>query len=394
MGLFRFRRKGRKQPEPELPREITPGTLEEEWLYQTISDYAGEAVYTMEGVELRDQGLCLWADFNHQNPQVLQMVLHCSHGDFIEDIEELLISSGPDLKKQLAGLKSQVTGLVLEPILHGLSRQSGTPEEIIVMGNRHRFYACESDTRCRFKDKEEFQSQVPDKSLWLRFKEQILLYIGGKRHYWIKLYQSHFGDSYFCEVRINNRLVYELTELLEEDVKQYEVTDWEQKETVFLYQDVETSVESPFTARQVRQYARQAIGFFTEDIDYDEVYSRLLKLTEDESLSADLFHLIPEIFCFLCLPDADTLKKEFLLHREGEKRSHMVHQTQISAYSWCEEAVEKYLSIEKPERDTIGKIINLSSTAKALSPMLQKGGSLKGLKHALLLPVPENYVLR
>lgn len=409
MGLFHFGKKKKKQADLESAgqdsaffdseketqsKEIIPATREEEWLYETIKGYADDAIYTMEGVELKEEGLCLWAEFYQQNPQVMQMSLHCSHESFTDDIEEFLISTGPDRDKQLEGLAAQITGLVLEPVLHGLSRRSGTSEEVMVMDEPHRFYVCESDTVCRFKSREEFQSQVPDKSLWLRFKDQILPFIGKKRNYWIKLYQSHFGDSVFCEVRINNRVVHELTEILEQDVRQYEVTDWEQKETCFLIQDPETSIEYPYTARQVRRYSRQAIELFASEIGYDDIYSVLAEVTGDDSLSADLFHLIPEIFCFLCFPDADRIHKEFLLRREGEKKSSMVYATQLSAYGWCEEAIEKYLSEERPEREIIGKIINYSSTAKALSPIIQKGGSVKGLKHALLLPVPEDYVLR
>ena len=134
--------------------------------------------------------------------------------------------------------------------------------------------------------------------------------MGRKNNYWIKLYESHFGDEINCEVRINNRIIPELTALLTEDVKKYAVTDWDQKQTVLLWQDKETRVEQPFTAAQVKEYAGQAIHLFAEKIEYDDIYDRILRMTGDESLSCELFFSAAGDFLSLLYSGHGDLQQE------------------------------------------------------------------------------------
>ena len=148
------------------------------------------------------------------------------------------------------------------------------------------------------------EENVPQSSLWQRFKAEIIPYLGCKRNYWLKLYQSNFANELNCEVRINERLVPELSELLTQDAQKYAVTDWDQKQTVMLLQDTATSLDYPFSAAKVREYALQALRMFAAGQDSDTVFQRLWADCGDVSLSCDLAHYLPEICCFKCVREA------------------------------------------------------------------------------------------
>ena len=155
---------------------------------------------------------------------------------------ELLVATGADPEEQLQGMADQVERLVLEPLLNALQGQNGTWEAWRLQGREHLFLACESLLMGRCKAQEIFEENVPQSSLWQRFKAEIIPYLGCKRNYWLKLYQSNFANELNCEVRINERLVPELSELLTQDAQKYAVTDWDQKQTVMLLQDTATSL--------------------------------------------------------------------------------------------------------------------------------------------------------
>ncbi len=393
--MFEFGKKkdhqdsGTNEETQKMPK-ISP----EEWMRRVIC-------MNMEGAELQkdcvfvpETGMKIWTEFWQSQPQMLQMALHCSHPEFTDEIEEFLVAPGDDITQQLQELADQVMELVLIPVLSGLSGGAGEKKTVTLLGTEHSFSVGRSHIMSRFRDQEAVEKQVPSEGLFNRFETEVLAHVGRKNNYWIKLYESHFGDEINCEVRIKNRIIPELTALLTEDVKKYAVTDWDQKQTVLLWQDKETRVEQPFTAAQVKEYAGQAIHLFAEKIEYDDIYDRILRMTGDESLSCELFFLLPEIFCLYCIQDMETSSRRILLCSPGKQDPPAVHESQIGCYNWLCEAVERYLSEERPDNSVLLEIINLSSSAKAISAAIQNGSDLKNLRQVLAVSVPDGYVLR
>lgn len=393
--MFEFWKKKDCQ-EPVMEEELQKKSkiFPEEWMYRTIC-------MNMEGAELQKDcvfvpktGMKIRAEFWQSQPQMLQMELHCSHPDFTDEIEEFLVAPGADIMQQLQELADQTMELILSPLLRGLSSDTGEKKTVTLLGTEHSFSVSRSNIMSRFRDREAVEKQVPSEGLFNRFETEILAHVGRKNNYWIKLYESHFGDEINCEVRINNRIVPELTALLTEDVKKYAVTDWDQKQTVLLLQDKKTRMDQPFTAAQVREYAVQAIHMFAGKVQYDDIYDQILKMTGDESLSCELFFLLPEIFCLYCIQDMNTSSRQILLCSSGESDHPAVYESQIGCYNWICEAVERYLSEERPDNSVLLEIINLSSSAKAISAAIQNGSDLTNLRQILAVSVPDGYVLR
>ena len=384
--MFGFNKKKREQ-EPEITRET--------WMYRTICMNIDGAVEKTDCVEVPAMGLRISVVF-YDAPQMLQMELYCEHPDFTDTITEFMVAPGETVQQQLQDLANQTMGLVLNPVLNALSHREGDWHTVTVLDTKHKFYASESASMSRCRDRQAFERYVPREEMWRRLHKEILPFLGRKSNYWIKLYESHFGDEINCEVRINNRIVPELTELLEKEVQECPARDWDQKQTVLLVQAPETCIKYPFTAKQVREYARQVIHILanTEDIDYNEMFEKILAMTGDASLSCELCILLPEIFSYLCIQNADIPNKQFVLCGEGLPENHSVRQTQIGSYGWIEEAVEQYLSTEQPSNDVLIKIINLSASAKAFLSAMEGGSNIKELRHAVAISVPEGYVLR
>ena len=392
--MFGFRKKSPVESgaagEPERDYTVFAEGMQQFWRRRLPGAELGQ-----DGViTVPELGLRLWQEFYQQHPQILQMVLHCNHPDFTDDLTELLVATGADPEEQLQGMADQVERLVLEPLLNALQGQNGTWEAWRLQGREHLFLACESLLMGRCKAQEIFEENVPQSSLWQRFKAEIIPYLGCKRNYWLKLYQSNFANELNCEVRINERLVPELSELLTQDAQKYAVTDWDQKQTVMLLQDTATSLDYPFSAAKVREYALQALRMFAAGQDSDTVFQRLWADCGDVSLSCDLAHYLPEICCFKCVREADTPNKTFILRSKGWADDLQLRETQIGCYDWCEQAINEFFSVDKPSRDTETQIISYGATAKAMNAAIQKGSQTKNMRFSMLFWVPDDYILR
>ncbi len=385
--MFGFGKKEKKE-------ERQPSISMEEWMYETICMNVEGAQNRGAFVEIPGASLKVWAEFFPPQPQMLQMALHCSHPEFTDEIEEFLVGPGNDTLQQLQDLAGQAMGLVLAPILSVLTAGECERKITRLDEEEHEFYSGVSNTISRCRDRESMERHVPRQGLFERFEQEILEHVGKKNNYWIKLYESHFGNEINCEARINNRIVPELTALLTEDVQNCAAMDWDQKQTVLLLQDPSTRTDGLFTAAQIQEYAGQAIHMLAGEVPYDDIYGRLLELTGDESLSFELLYLLPEIFCFRCLQDFDTCRRKILLYRPGQQESLALNESQIGSYNWMETAVERYLSEERPDNSVLLQIIRLSSSAGALSAAMEKGSSMKNGRHFIALNVPEHYVLR
>lgn len=375
------------------------------WLCQFLSEQLSDAVVRPAGelagmptdkeiLEVPKAGLYFWADFYQKNSQLLQLIMHCRQNDFTDDLLEILVATGDSLEELTQGLAEQVDGMVLKPLLNALQNQDGKWESLYLQGNEHRFYACESDVLGRCKAQEAFVKHVPQGSLWQRFKSEIIPYLGCKKNYWLKLYQSSFGDELNCELRINDRLIPELSEILTDEARRFELTDWDLKQTVILLQNPETSPVYPFSAQEVRQYALQALRMFASGQDSEAVYQKLWQQSNDVSLACDLAHYLPEICCFKCVREADTPDKTFILRCNDWDDDIQLRETQIGCYDWCEQAINEFFAVDKPSRDTLIKIIGYGATARAMSAALQNGSQTKNMRFSMVFWVPEDYILR
>lgn len=382
---------GKKEKEE---KEQQPSISMEEWMYETICMNVEGAQNRGSFVDIPGAGLKVWAEFFPSQPCMLQMELHCSHPDFTDEIVEFLAGPGDDTVRQLQDLANQVMGLVLIPVLNGITGRKTEQKRIRLDGKEHLFHVSAGNTVSRCRDRQEMERHMPQQGLFSRFEQEILSHVGRKNNYWIKLYESHFGNEINCEARINGRIVPELTMLLTRDVEACAAADWDQKQTVLLLQDPSTRTASPFTAEQVKEYTRQAIHMLAGEVPYDQIHDRLLELTKDESLACELFCLLPEIFCFACLHDFDTCSRQILLYRPGQSGSLALRESQIGSYSRMAEEVDRYLSQERPDNSVLLQIINYSASAGALSAAMEKGSGLKNGRHAIALTVPEHYVLR
>ena len=91
--MFGFRKKSPVESgaagEPERDYTVFAEGMQQFWRRRLPGAELGQ-----DGViTVPELGLRLWQEFYQQHPQILQMVLHCNHPDFTDDLTELLKNS-------------------------------------------------------------------------------------------------------------------------------------------------------------------------------------------------------------------------------------------------------------------------------------------------------------
>ena len=216
--------------------------------------------------------------------------------------------------------------------------------------------------------------KLPD--LWERYQKDITKRLGTKNIYWIRFY----GQELF-----------ELTEDLEIYLSSPEFQQIDSlKQIIMLIQIPETRISYPFTRWDIQKYTLEAIHLF-ETEDYDSVYDKLFSLVQDESLTLELFYLIPELYCGIIFSDIPSTE-EFYLYDSDMK---LVYPSQLRSYQHIKWAIYEYIEKETPSQEQIMSVIGVSSRSHAMDAALESGSNLEDITMAsFAIPISEGYVVR
>lgn len=228
--------------------------------------------------------------------------------------------------------------------------------------------------------------------LWEIIKEQIPAYLGTKRCYWIKLYSARIQETPVCEVRINNTVYPDLTDLLmKEAFKNPEVRM--DKQFLLLIQKEETFQPCPFEKQDVGQLAFMALDKMLTIHDEEsrqKIFQEIQAICPDYAIAVELISFLPEICAQMILEfrDNDSLipvinygKPEFELKK-----------SQVRSYGYMEDAVEQYLRKIQPSQEDILNIVRISARFEVLTKALHDNVPIEDLRMSQLVYfVNENY---
>ncbi len=320
----------------------------------------------------------------------------------------------------LNGVDSEKVEVLLQKKLHILKKYES---DIVCVGKRESMYTHRESLYDRIKDKlpqyigtkkvymikifasfsiDKYICEVrlngvliPAESLYDRIKDKLPQYIGTKKVYMIKIFASFSIDKYICEVRLNGVLIPALTEIIEEYARGWENIGsyYTEKQCVFFVQDDTTYEICPYSRKEAIDGALKFIKLFESGKEYEAIYEDRESFAKTKDLVAELFFLIPEIYCEVIINNVKYSDIVVIMKESGEVES--VHTSQMRVYNYIKEAIYTHLDREHPSDEKIFNVISLSARYLSISSALEKGEEeLENLNSAYLtIPVDKNYKL-
>ena len=232
--------------------------------------------------------------------------------------------------------------------------------------------------------------------LWQIVREEMPLYLGTKKVYWVKLFTACSNGKPTCEVRINNIVYPQLTQKLFKYVKTWSdmINYHSEKQFVVLIQDEKTFKECSFTKEQVMQYAIKTIALL-QQVDSEETRKSAVNtvkmMCKDDILALELCTFLPEIYTQIVF---NLKESDGLVAVMGENK-YPLRKSQLRVYGYIEDAVHRYLHFEKPSKEQNVKVMCLSGKMSALNKLVKDGGIIEDTVFpAFTYFVNDNYVVR
>lgn len=369
-------------------------------------DYTKEHILLNKLIELAGMGNCEYNILNFyslnlkitlflsaQNEGVANASFVISHPESDDDIVESVAAVGKNNTEALEKVAESFYITVLKSLLKVLDSSKKKTLQTILNGKKHLFHKCESEILyVGYRKIEEGYQNLYD-----LLKDDIAKYLGTKKLYLIKIYAAFSVDEYICEVRINGIIVPSLTEKITGYAKTWKEQGnyYTEKQCIIFLQDDTTFEVCPFTKKQVTDYTKILIKLFekveNDDMYYD-VYDEALKMTDNRSLAADLFYLIPEIYCKIGFSELKFMETIILVKNNGTTEKLCCYQ--MRNYTYIEEGIYNYLEDESPDNDRMFKVITLSARYNGLAKAVSEGSRLEDMKLGMIgIPVEDDYIL-
>ena len=358
------------------PEEITP-TIDRNDLLALVAQRCPGAECRNNSLYYPEQELKIRLEFGqmHQveNRFSVQLIFLLQHPWFDEELVESCAGLGHDPDQAMKNGTEGFCDGVLQFVLKALRSQGSEIMHSEIMGEAHDFYLPDE------KPVLHRGTNTQGTDLWEIVKHEIPAYLGTKRCYWIKLYSSRIHETPVCEVRINNTVYPDLTDLLmKEAFKNPEIRM--DKQFLLLIQKEETFKPCPFEKQDVGQLAFMALDrmlAITDEASQQKIFHEIHTLCPDYSIAAELTAFLPEICAQIILNfrDNDSLipvinysKPEFELKK-----------SQVRSYGYMEDAVEQYLRKMQPSQEDILHIVKISARFEVLVKALHDNTPIENL---------------
>ncbi|MDE5883877.1 MAG: hypothetical protein K2H29_02165 [Oscillospiraceae bacterium] len=382
-------------PNSQNPAMITP-SLDQKELLAIVAQRCPGAEFRNDALHYPTLNLRIRFAFGSMN-QVenrfsIQLIFILQHPWFDENLIESCAGLGHNPEQAMKNGTESFCDGVLQFVISALqANYSENPvnSEILhseLMGQTHDFYIP--------AERPVLHRGVSSRStdLWEIVKNQIPAYLGTKRCYWIKLYSARIHDTPVCEVRINNTLYPDLTDLLMKEAFNNPEIRMD-KQFLLLIQKEDTFQPCPFEKQDVGQLAFMALDKMRTIKDQEsqqKIFHEIQSICPDYSIAVELISFLPEICAQIILEfrDNDSLipvinysKPEFELKK-----------SQVRSYGYMEDAVEQYLRKIQPSQEDILNIVRISARFEVLTKALHENVPVEDLRMSQLVYfVNENY---
>ncbi|MDE7120960.1 MAG: hypothetical protein K2O42_02230 [Oscillospiraceae bacterium] len=319
----------------------------------------------------------------------VQLIFILQHPWFDENLIESCAGLGHTPEEAMKNGTESFCDGVLQFVISALQTNNSENSEILhaeLMGQIHDFYIP--------AERPVLHRGVSSRStdLWEILKEQIPAYLGTKRCYWIKLYSARIHDTPVCEVRINNTLYPDLTDLLMKEAFQNPEIRMD-KQFLLLIQKEDTFQPCPFEKQDVGQLTFMALDkmrMIKDPASHQKIFHEIQTICPDYSIAMELLSFLPEICAQMILEfrDNDSL---IPVINYGKPKFEL-KKSQVRSYSYMEDAVEQYLRKIQPSQEDILNIVRISARFEVLTKALHENVPVENLQMSQLVYfVNENY---
>ena len=376
----------KKKKEPENLKE------ESSLVYQYLSKLYEDGEIQMGAFVIPEHQIYIYADILGGDETMVQIVFQIHHESLEDPIIDPVCGLGMNYEECIKDACDNFNRHDIKLLIGALEKDK-TQTVIIKTLENHAFDFYASKVSLHGK-----REGIMIESFWDMLQEQILKRLGNKHCYWIKIYCAKMGRKSDVEVRINDVLSKELSDLLKDYVNNWDCIDayHTEKQSFLFYQKDDTYTPPVFTKEQIVTYTKKAIQMYEKCEDkeaYKKLRIQLIKLCKDESMGMELFGFIPELYCKHVFSDLECGEQLFLI-RKGEPTVEL-YQSQVRSFSYIDETIRKYLKNENPSQALIEQIAQFSANYRAIQKALDDGDDIKELyTPGIGYFVKENYILR
>lgn len=226
-------------------------------------------------------------------------------------------------------------------------------------------------------------------------KDEIIMRLGTKRFYWIKVYISSQADGeIITRCTFNNEPFLKAQQKMEEYAKSWNTGNQfkGEKQFILIRQCDKTWKQGKYNYENLRKYVFGAIELFencSTQAEWEVLFERIAKLTGDIDLAIELYSFVPEVYCEITLPEIQYSDEIVLIKPDGSKTT--VFLSQLSSLAFIKRLIREKLQFGF-DKDKYNRVLFQSATFKAINDALIQGAKLENLVISpLTINVNEDY---
>lgn len=342
---------------------------------------------------LEDKDIYVYADVVSLRDNVAQIVYQLHHGWLDEPIMESMAAVGTSLEDAIHQAAASFYENVLSLYIQAVEQPISAQRVRVMTGEPHDYYIY----RGHINGVGEREG-ILEGDFWDMLQEEIPSCLSNQKAHWVKIFTSRNKDNIICEVRINNKEISSLSEKMIRYAENWVCKDdyHTEKQGILLVQDTGSYVEYEYSKDEIIMFTDKAIAMFDACLnreDYLDIRKSIYKMTKDESLTHEIFFLIPELYCMYAYPEVEFGEKLFLVRKNEKTRE--IQRSQLFSFTYINEAVERHFRMEKPTEDILERVLQFSANARAIEKAVGEGCAME----ELLIPgmgilIPKDYKLR
>lgn len=296
--------------------------------------------------------------------KMAQFVYIIRHDDFDEAIIEPTDAQGQTWEEAADVASRMFMGSIWHCIDQSNQRKNPIPVSVDYLGQHYDFdMFSQSVVRVGVSEEKE-------PTMLVNFiRDQIPKYLGSKKYYWLRIFVARFNNNKIAEVRVNGSICVELSQYFQEYVDSMDADGKFVSEKQYAFFVQHEDDKCPFDKDTVINAAKEAISLMVKiknREDYEAMAEKLVEMTGNKGLAAEIRIFIPEILAKLTLGFREG-DKLYLIQDEGQVE---FRKTQLRSYFYIQQVVLEFLS-KHPATEEVQSIVYNSVAFKEMRKVLE-----------------------
>ncbi|MEG2507316.1 MAG: DUF6348 family protein, partial [Longicatena sp.] len=364
----------KNKEEPKVENDFSQGN---HFVLQSLQELCKESKVIDESLVMEALGICIYVDIMAMKDNVVTVAFQLHHEALAEPILESVVASGNTSEEALVEATRSFYEHILKLYIKSLEEPVSTVQVESAAQVDHYYHVYRSDV---FGLGRRIGSLEGD--FWDMLKSEIMPYLKDQKTYWIKVFASKNKNNVICEVRFNGIEMNELSETLLTYASEWECASayYTEKQYLLLIQEDRSYLNQRVSKEKIVGYCKKTMKLFEKcksKEDYVNVRKQIYKITKDNTLTSELYGIIPEIYCKHMYPKVEFGHKLFIL--EKGKKTKEYEQKELYSFEYIEDSVLLHLRLDKVDQDIVKQVTQFSSNARAIRKALAQGNSVEEL---------------